>query len=88
VHEHETHGGHKRYSLHAPEVVCIATGKARQRYEFGSKVGVVTPLKQGWVLSCQSFGGSPYDGHTLAVNVANAVSKPHVPVILAAVGKG
>ena len=27
----------KLYSLHAPEVVCIAKGKAHRPYEFGSK---------------------------------------------------
>lgn len=30
------------YSLHEPGVVCIATGNAHTRYEFGSKVSVVT----------------------------------------------
>jgi IS5 family transposase len=28
----------KLYALHAPEVECIAKGKARTRYEFGVKV--------------------------------------------------
>lgn len=32
----------KLYSLHAPEVECIAKGKAHKRYEFGCKVSVVT----------------------------------------------
>ena len=59
LHRQETHDGHKLYALHAPEVVCISKGKARQRYEFGSKVGVVTSLKHCWVLSCQSFWGQP-----------------------------
>ena len=38
----------KLYSLHAPEVRCISKGKARKRYEFGCKVGVVTSLKDNW----------------------------------------
>ncbi len=29
----------KLYALHAPEVECLSKGKARQRYEFGVKVG-------------------------------------------------
>ena len=29
----------KVYSVHAPEVECIAKGKAHKRYEFGCKVG-------------------------------------------------
>ena len=30
----------KIYALHAPEVECIAKGKARTRYEFGVKVSI------------------------------------------------
>lgn len=33
---------HKLYSLHAPEVECIAKGKAHKKYEFGVKVSVST----------------------------------------------
>jgi|TARA_R110000824_G_scaffold87309_6_gene215385 IS5 family transposase len=53
------------YSLHEPDVVCIATGKARTRYEFGSKVSVVTTAKEGFVLHCRALAGNPYDGHTV-----------------------
>jgi IS5 family transposase len=53
------------YSLHEPAVVCIAKGKARTRYEFGSKVSVVTTAKEGFVLDCQALHGNPYDGHTV-----------------------
>lgn len=30
----------KLYSLHAPEVECIAKGKAHKKYEFGIKVSL------------------------------------------------
>ena len=53
------------YSLHEPDVVCIAKGKARTRYEFGSKVSVMTTAKEGFVLDCQALAGNPYDGHTV-----------------------
>ena len=53
------------YSLHEPDVVCIAKGKARTRYEFGSKVSVVTTAREGFVLDCQALRGAPYDGHTV-----------------------
>ena len=56
----------KLYSLHAPEVSCIAKGKARKRYEFGVKVGVATTLKNQFVLASHALPGNPYDGHTLA----------------------
>ena len=55
----------KLYSLHAPEVECIAKGKVRQPYEFGVKVSVATTHKEGLVVGMQSLPGNPYDGHTL-----------------------
>jgi IS5 family transposase len=62
----------KLYALHAPEVACIAKGKARNPYEFGAKVGIATTNREGLVLAAKSFLGNPYDGHTLADTVAQA----------------
>jgi transposase, IS5 family len=56
----------KLYSLHAPEVNCISKGKARVRYEFGTKVSVATTLTEGFVVGMRALSGNPYDGHTLA----------------------
>ncbi|MDB5745141.1 MAG: transposase, family [Polaromonas sp.] len=42
----------KLYALHAPEVECIAKGKARTPYEFGVKVSIATTLKEGLVVGC------------------------------------
>lgn len=55
----------KLYSIHAPEVECIAKGKAHKRYEFGCKVGMITSSKGNWILASKAFHGNPYDGHTL-----------------------
>jgi IS5 family transposase len=55
----------KLYALHAPEVECIAKGKARTPYEFGVKVSVAVTAQQGVVVGMRSMPGSPYDGHTL-----------------------
>jgi len=55
----------KLYSLHAPEVVCIAKGKAHKRYEFGCKVGLAATNREGLFLAAIAFEGNPYDGHTL-----------------------
>ena len=55
----------KLYALHEPEVDCISKGKARVRYEFGSKVSVATTHKEGFVVGMRSMPGTPYDGHTL-----------------------
>ncbi|WP_128253367.1 IS5 family transposase [Falsirhodobacter deserti] len=56
----------KIYSLHEPEVDCISKGKARVRYEFGTKVSLATTLEGGFVVGARSFPGNPYDGHSLA----------------------
>ena len=63
----------KLYALHAPEVACIAKGKARTPYEFGAKIGIATTNREGLVLAARRFDGNPYDGHTLADTVAQAV---------------
>ena len=55
----------KVYSIHAPEVECIAEGKARKRYEFGCKVAVVSSSRNNWVIGIEATPGNPYDGHTL-----------------------
>jgi IS5 family transposase len=60
----------KLYALHAPEVECISKGKARKRYEFGVKVGLVVTHKQGLMVGAKSFPGNPYDGHTLPEQLA------------------
>jgi len=58
----------KIYSLHAPEVECIAKGKAHKPYEFGVKVSVAVTHKEGFVVGIQAFPDNPYDGHTLMVS--------------------
>ena len=55
----------KVYSLHAPEVECIAKGKAHRPYEFGVKVSLAVTHKEGFVVGIQSCPNNPYDGHTL-----------------------
>lgn len=58
-------GNGKLYALHEPKVDCISKGKARVRYEFGTKVSVTTTYKEGFVVGMRSMPGNPYDGHTL-----------------------
>jgi transposase, IS5 family len=60
----------KLYSLHAPEVECLAKGKAHKRYEFGVKVSVAVTNRDGLVLGMLALPGNPYDGHTLAPALA------------------
>ncbi len=62
----------KLYSLHAPEVVCIAKGKAHKRYEFGCKVGIAATNREGLFLAAKAFEDNPYDGHTLQATIDQA----------------
>lgn len=55
----------KVYSLHEPEVSCIAKGKEHKKYEFGSKVSVLITKKSGIIVGSVNFRGNPYDGNTL-----------------------
>ena len=63
------HSKDKLYSLHAPEVVCIAKGKASKPYEFGCKVSLAVTNREGFALAARALPGTPYDGHTLAGTV-------------------
>jgi IS5 family transposase len=56
----------KLYSIHAPEVECIAKGKVHKKYEFGVKVSVTTTSRDNFVVGMQALAGNPFDGHTLA----------------------
>jgi IS5 family transposase len=60
-----TTGSGKIYALHEPDVDCISKGKARVRYEFGTKVSIATTIEEGFVVGMRAMPGNPYDGHTL-----------------------
>ena len=85
IHAQQRHDKNKVYSVHEPEVECIAKGKAGKPYEFGNKVSVAVTSKGGWFVGAKSFTGNPYDGHTLAAQmkqvgsmVGNRVGEVHV----------
>lgn len=54
------------YSLHEPNVACIAKGKRHKKYEFGSKVSIATHPLTNVILGVVSFTGNPYEGNTVA----------------------
>ena len=54
----------KVYSLHEPDVACIAKGKSHKPYEFGSKVSFAVSMKNV-IVSAVSFQGNPHDSKTL-----------------------
>lgn len=55
----------KIYSLHEPDVSCIAKGKDHKKYEFGSKVSFAITKTTNVIVSVVTFKGNPYDGDTL-----------------------
>lgn len=82
----------KLYALHAPEVECIAKGKARTRYEFGVKTSIaVTNARTAggqFIVGMQALPGSPYDGHTLTGQIAQVERLTGVTVERAYVDRG
>lgn len=65
IHAQKRGDKEKVYSVHEPEVACIAKGKAGRKYEFGQKVSIAATSKGGWLLGALCVPGNPYDGHTL-----------------------
>jgi IS5 family transposase len=55
----------KIYSIHEPEVSCIAKGKEAKKFEFGNKTGIALTKTSKIVVGAIAFEGNPYDGHTL-----------------------
>ncbi|MGA8672110.1 MAG: IS5 family transposase [Terracidiphilus sp.] len=85
IYTQQRHDKNKIYSVHEPEVECIAKGKAGKQYEFGNKVSVAVSSRGGWFVGAKSFTGNPYDGHTLDAQmkqvkrmVGDRVSEAHV----------
>jgi IS5 family transposase len=70
IHAQERYDKNKVYSVHEPQVECIAKGKAHKRYEFGAKVSVAATSRGGWFVGALALTGNPYDGHTLARTLA------------------
>jgi IS5 family transposase len=82
----------KLYALHAPEVECIGKGKARTRYEFGVKVSVATTNARApggqFVVGMRALPGNPFDGHTLAAQIAQTERLTGVAIERAYVDRG
>jgi len=55
----------KVYSIHEPEVLCIAKGKEHKPYEFGNKSSLAYTRTSGIIVGAMAFEENIYDGHTL-----------------------
>lgn len=56
---------HKIYSLHEPHVHCISKSKEHKRYEFGSKVSIMTTKNSGVIIGAINIEGNIHDNRTL-----------------------
>jgi IS5 family transposase len=75
----------KIYSIHEPEVNCIAKGKEAKKFEFGNKSGIVLTKTTKIVVGAIAFENNPYDGHTLEEHLKQTEylteSKPTVGIV-------
>lgn len=56
----------KIYSLHEPHVQCISKGKEHKKYEFGSKVSIITTKQTGVIIGAINIEKNIHDSKTLA----------------------
>lgn len=49
----ERKSSNKVYSVHEPDVECIAKGKAHKKYEFGCKISLVVTHREELVLNAE-----------------------------------
>lgn len=62
----------KIYSLHEPQVYCIAKGKDHKPYEYGTKASIVSTAKGGIILSAVSHSENIHDSKTLSEVIEKA----------------
>ena len=55
----------KIYSLHEPDTQCISKGKEHKKYEFGSKVSIITTKNTGVIIGAINIEKNVHDSKTL-----------------------
>lgn len=55
----------KIYSLHEPHVQCMSKGKEHKKYEFGSKVSIITTKTTGVIIGALNIEKNVHDSKTL-----------------------
>jgi transposase, IS5 family len=55
----------KIYSLHEPHTQCISKGKEHKKYEFGSKVSIITTKTTGVIIGALNIVKNVHDSKTL-----------------------
>ncbi|HNB02380.1 MAG TPA: IS5 family transposase [Nitrosomonas sp.] len=56
---------HKIYSLHEPQVYCVAKGKDHKQYEYGSKASIASTAKGNLIVGVVSHERNLHDSNTL-----------------------
>lgn len=56
---------HKIYSLHEPHTQCLSKGKEHKKYEFGSKVSIITTKTTGVIIGAINIEKNVHDSKTL-----------------------
>ncbi len=56
----------KIYSLHEPDVYCMAKGKDHKQYEYGNKVSIASTAKGNIIVGVMSHEKNLHDSHTLS----------------------
>ncbi len=69
----------KIYSLHEPQVACIAKGKIAKKFEFGSKVSVAITKDTNVVVGIVNFAGNPHDSKTLEATLEQVTKTLKIP---------
>jgi len=55
----------KIYSLHEPHTQCISKGKEHKKYEFGSKVSIITTKNTGVIIGAMNIEKNVHDSKSL-----------------------
>ena len=79
---------HKIYSLHEPQVYCVAKGKDHKPYEYGAKASIVTTAKTGIILGVVSHIENIADVHTLPEVITKANTVRKTPIAEAVCDRG
>jgi len=78
----------KVYSIHEPEVLCIAKGKEHKPYEFGNKSSFAYTRKSGIIVGAMAIEGNAFDGHTLSPQLEQVREFTHGKIRKAIVDRG
>lgn len=67
---------HKIYSLHEPHTQCMSKGKEHKKYEFGSKVSIITTKTTGVIIGAINIEKNVHDSKTLYLPWSNNSDSP------------